>query len=46
MEDIIHVLECFSPVFSARVWQHALILLIGASQGTHGSFDSFAIVGA
>ncbi len=45
MEDIINVLEQFAPVFSARVWQHALILLIGAiprvregrpvSQGTH-----------
>jgi len=30
MLDIINVLECFSPVFSARVWPHALILLIGA----------------
>jgi hypothetical protein len=30
MEDIIYVLEYFLPVFSARVWQHALILLIGA----------------
>ena len=30
MLDIIYVLECFSPVFSARVWQHALILLMGA----------------
>lgn len=30
MEDIINVLEHFAPVFSARVWQHALILLIGA----------------
>jgi hypothetical protein len=30
MEDIINVLECFAPVFSARVWSHALILLIGA----------------
>jgi len=30
MEDIINVLEQFAPVFSARVWQHALILLIGA----------------
>ena len=30
MEDIINVLEQFAPVFSARVWQNALILLIGA----------------
>jgi hypothetical protein len=30
MLDIINVLECFAPVFSARVWQNALILLIGA----------------
>ena len=30
MEDIINVLEQFAPVFSSRVWQHALILLIGA----------------
>ena len=30
MEDIINVLGYFAPVFSARVWQHALILLIGA----------------
>ena len=46
MEDIITVLEQFAPVFSDRVWRHALILLIGAiprvregrpvSQGTHG----------
>ena len=28
--DIINVLEQFAPVFSARVWQQALILLIGA----------------
>jgi hypothetical protein len=30
MLDIINVLECFAPVFSDRVWQNALILLIGA----------------
>jgi len=30
MEDIINVLEYFAPVFSARVWRHAKILLIGA----------------
>ncbi len=30
MEDIITVLEQFAPLFSARVWQNALILLIGA----------------
>ncbi len=30
MEDIINVLEQFAPVFSDRVWHHALILLIGA----------------
>ena len=30
MLDIINVLECFAPVFSARVWQHAKILLVGA----------------
>ena len=30
MEDIINVLEQFAPVFSDRVWRHALILLIGA----------------
>jgi hypothetical protein len=30
MEDIINVLEQFAPVFSAKVWQHAKILLIGA----------------
>ncbi len=46
MEDIIHVLELFAPVFSAKVWWHAKILLIGAiprvregrpvPQGTHG----------
>jgi hypothetical protein len=30
MLDIINVLQCFAPVFSARVWQNALILLIGA----------------
>ena len=30
MENIINVLDCFAPVFSARVWQHAEILLIGA----------------
>ncbi len=30
MEDIITVLEQFAPAFSARVWQRALILLIGA----------------
>ena len=30
MEDIIHVLEQFAPVFSDRVWCHALTLLIGA----------------
>jgi len=30
MLDIINVLECFAPVFSARVWQNAEILLIGA----------------
>jgi hypothetical protein len=30
MEDIINVLEHFAPVFSARVWHHALILLTGA----------------
>ena len=28
--DIINLLECFSPVFSSRVWPQALILLIGA----------------
>lgn len=28
--DIINLLECFSPVFSSKVWMHALILLIGA----------------
>ena len=28
--DIINVLEQFSPEFSARVWRHAKILLIGA----------------
>ena len=46
MLDIITVIECFAPVFSARVWRYAKILLIGAiprvregrpvSQGTHG----------
>ena len=30
MLNIINVLECFAPVFSARVWGHAKILLIGA----------------
>lgn len=30
MEDIIHVLEYFSPVFSNRIWTNVLILLIGA----------------
>ena len=30
MEDIINVLEQFAPVFSARVWRHVKILLIGA----------------
>jgi len=30
MEDIINVLEQFAPVFSDRVWRHALTLLIGA----------------
>jgi len=30
MLDIINVLEHFAPVFSARVWRHAKILLIGA----------------
>ena len=30
MLDIINVLEYFAPVFSARVWQNAEILLIGA----------------
>lgn len=30
MLDIINVLERFAPVFSARVWRHAKILLIGA----------------
>ncbi len=45
MEDIINVLEQFAPVFSHRVWRHAMILSIGAiprvregrpvSQGTH-----------
>ena len=30
MLDIINVLKCFAPVFSARVWRHAKILLIGA----------------
>jgi hypothetical protein len=30
MLSIINVLECFAPVFSARVWRHAKILLIGA----------------
>ena len=30
MLNIINVLECFAPVFSARVWRHAKILLIGA----------------
>jgi len=30
MLDIITVLECFAPVFSAKVWRHAKILLIGA----------------
>ena len=30
MEDIINVLEQFAPVFSARVWRHAMILSIGA----------------
>ena len=30
MEDIINVLEHFAPVFSARVWRHAQILLLGA----------------
>jgi len=30
MLDIINVLECFAPVFSDTVWQHALTLLIGA----------------
>ena len=30
MKDIINVLEHFAPVFSDRVWRHALILLIGA----------------
>ncbi len=30
MLDIINVIECFAPVFSARVWRHAKILLIGA----------------
>ncbi len=30
MEDIINVLEQFAPVFSARVWRHAKILLIGS----------------
>jgi len=30
MLDIINVLECFAPVFSAGVWRHAKTLLIGA----------------
>ncbi len=30
MLDIINVLECFVPVFSAKVWRNAKILLIGA----------------
>jgi len=30
MEDIMNVLEQFAPVFSARVWHHALILLTDA----------------
>ncbi len=30
MLDIINVIECFAPVFSAKVWRHAKILLIGA----------------
>ena len=30
MEDIINVLEQFAPVFSDRVWRHAMILWIGA----------------
>jgi len=30
MLDIINVLQCFAPVFSAKVWRHAKILLIGA----------------
>ena len=30
MEDIINVLEHFAPVFSAKVWRHVKILLIGA----------------
>lgn len=29
-EEIIQVIWCFSPLFSARVWFHAHILLIGA----------------
>ena len=30
MFNIIHFLEQFAPVFSDRVWRHALTLLIGA----------------
>jgi len=30
MLGIIKILECFAPVFFARIWRHAKILLIGA----------------
>ena len=30
MLDIINVLECFAPVFSARVWRNAKIMLMDA----------------
>ena len=29
-ESIIHVLDCFAPLFSRRIWQWATVLVVGA----------------
>jgi len=28
--EVLHVIVCFAPLFSKRVWEHAKVLLIGA----------------